>query len=121
MVKRNEIKNSRFLSKEDVETPLLLTIVGCDQQNVAMESDPEEYKYVLHFQEHPKPLVLGVTNFALIEQITGEDDTDSWNGARIVLYIDRTVMYRGKPVGGIRARAPESQTSPQANETDVPF
>lgn len=103
----NQLKESKFLKKEDVGTGLLVTIEGLSQENVSKEGAPEEMKYALHFKETEKPLILNSTNGQLIAQITGEEDTDHWAGHKIVLYNDPTISFGGKIVGGIRCRAPK--------------
>jgi len=105
----NQLKESKFLKKEDCGKGILLTIDRLEQMNVAMSDQPEELKHCLVFQEDVKPLVLNNTNAQLIAQITGSEETDDWHGHQVVLYTDPTVVNRGKVVGGIRARAPKKQ------------
>ncbi len=100
-----DLKDSRFLTKDDVEPPVLVTITGDEKMNVALESQAPEEKHVLHFKELPKPLVLNMTNGQLIEAIVGSDNSDDWIGKRVVLYNDKTVSFAGKLTGGIRIRA----------------
>lgn len=111
MPKTSEMRESKFLKKEDVGNGALMTVEGCAQYNVAKEGAPPEHKWCLTFQETDKPLVLNSTNVQLCERIFGSDDTDDWVGKRIVLFTDPNVSYAGKIVGGIRVRAPK-----QANQ-----
>jgi hypothetical protein len=101
------MRESKFLKKEDVGKGALVTITGCDQQNVAMEGAAPEMKWCLHFRELDKPLVLNSTNIQMTAKACGSEDTDEWNGKRIVLYVDPNVSYGGKLIGGIRVRAPK--------------
>ncbi len=110
MPKISEMRDSKFLKKEDVGRGVLGTITRCDQMNVAMEGAGQEMKWCLHFSELEKPLVLNGTNIQLTAQICASEDTDHWIGKRVVLYTDPTVMYAGKMVGGIRVRAPKPGT-----------
>jgi hypothetical protein len=103
----NDLKQSKFLKKEDVTPPILVTIRGFDQMNVSGEGAPPEEKWVLHFNETEKPLVLNPTNGQLIARITGSEDFEGWIGKRIVLFNDPNVSYAGKLTGGVRARAPK--------------
>lgn len=133
MPKISEMRESKFLKKEDVGRGALGTITRCDQQNVAMEGAGQELKWCLHFAELEKPLVLNGTNIQLCAQICGSDDTDHWVGKKVVLYTDPTVMYAGKMVGGIRVRAPKpgaivpapiplpAQPQPGELDDDIPF
>jgi hypothetical protein len=103
----NQIKQSNFLKKEDVGGGVLVTIKGdVFQENVAMEGAPPELKYCLHFDGLEKPMVLNSINAQLIAQITGSEETSTWNGHKVVLYTDPSVSFGGKLVGGIRVRAP---------------
>jgi len=107
MPKTSDMRESKFLKKEDVGRGVLVTISGCVQKNVAKEGAGEENKWCLTFKELDKPLVLNATNVQLCEAICGSDDTDHWIGKRIVLYTDPNVSYQGKLIGGIRVRAPK--------------
>ena len=108
----NDLKDSRFLTKGDVEPPVLATIKSYEETNVALESQAPELKWVLWFEELPKPLVLNTTNGQLIQAITGSGDFDDWAGAKVVLYNDKTVMFAGKLTGGIRIRQSEARSEP---------
>jgi hypothetical protein len=112
----NDLKSSKFLTKHDVEPPILVTIKSYESLNVAMESQSEEVKWCLNFNEVDKPLVLNMTNGQLISAIIGSGDFDHWIGKEIVLYNDRTVMFAGKLTGGIRVRAKKGgQVNPEHN------
>jgi len=116
----NDLKTSKFLKKEDVTPPVRVTIKSYESVNVAMESQAEDMKWALHFNELDKPLILNQTNGALIQMVTGSDDFDHWIGKVIVLYNDPSVMFGGKMVGGIRVRAAKGGTAP-AQEDDRDF
>lgn len=132
MPKISEMRESKFLKKEDVGRAALGTIESCVQMNVAMEGAGQELKWCLTFAEMEKPLVLNSTNIQLCAQICGSEDTDHWVGKRIVLYTDPNVSYQGKLIGGIRVRAPKATavtppppppkaTGPDMTEDDIPF
>jgi hypothetical protein len=122
----NDLKSSKFLTKNDVEPDVLVTIKAYEQMNVALESQPAEMKWVLHFAELDKPLVLNSTNGQLIEAITGSGEFDDWIGAKVVLWNDKTVGFAGKITGGIRVRArrdkpPAIQKQPQVDSHEEGF
>lgn len=125
MPKTSEMRESKFLKKEDVGRGALATISGCVKKNTAMEGADPEHKWCLTFREFDKPLVLNVINTMTIEQITGLDDTDQWIGKVVVLYEDPTVMYAGKITGGIRVRARKDTAPPppvkELTHDDIPF
>lgn len=116
----NDLKQSKFLTKNDVEPDILVTIKSYEQVNVALETQAPEEKYVLSFEELEKPLVLNMTNGMLIAAITGSEDFDAWIGKKVVLYNDRTVSFAGKITGGIRVRAPKTAPAEIKSE-DIPF
>lgn len=112
----SQLKESRFLKKDDVMRPILVTIKGVTQENLALQGQPPEFKWILHFMEpNSKPMVLNSTNGQIIAQILGSDETDHWTGKQIVLYNDPSISFQGRLTGGIRVRAPRtaSQTAPR--------
>jgi len=126
----NDLKSSKFLTKHDVEPPILVTIKKYEEMDVSMENQAPEMKWCLIFRETDKPLVLNITNGQLIAAIVGSEDFDHWIGKQIVLYNDKTVMFAGKMTGGIRVRASKSgqpnpdyagDDSPPPTDDDIPF
>jgi hypothetical protein len=122
----HQMKTSKFLKKEDVGNGMLVTIKGFDQQNVAMDDQPEEQKFVLYFFEDINPMVLNWTNIQLCAKATGTENPQEWNGKKIVLFNDPNVSFGGKLIGGIRIRevrgkAAEHEPSKLDNLDDVPF
>ena len=131
------LKQSKFLTRADVGTGVLVTIKSVHQENVAKEGAPEEMKWCLSFTDCEKPMVLNNTNGQIVAQITKSEETDDWPGHKVVLYDDPNVSFGGKLVGGIRIRAPRGQAAraaaaapkpapvaapePEASEDDVPF
>lgn len=113
-----QLRESKFLKKEDCGNGILLTIREVFQQNVAKEGAPEELKWCVAFDETDKPLVLNSGNAQMIAQITGSDETEAWTGHKIVAYNEPSVMYAGKVIGGIRVRAP--RTAAQAPRATPP-
>lgn len=127
MPKISEMRESKFLKKDDVGRGVIATIAGCQQHNVAMEGASPEHKWCLTFNELEKPLVLNSTNIQLCAQVCGSEDTDHWIGKRIVLYTDPNVSYAGKLIGGIRVRAPKPGAAapppppPEIDDDSIPF
>jgi hypothetical protein len=105
----NELTVSKFLKKEDVSPPIIVTISGLTRENLAKENEAPEMKYVLQFSEALKPMVLNLTNGKLIAMVTGEEDTDNWVGKQITLWNDPTVSFGEKMTGGIRVQMPQAQ------------
>ena len=126
----NDLAKSKYLKQGDVDPPVLVTISGYKQQNVAKEGEAKDMKYCLFFKELEKPLVLNSTNGQLIAKITGSEDLDEWEGKKVVLYNDPNVGFGGKITGGIRVRAPkagakgkEPEPTPEdgLEDSDIPF
>lgn len=104
---KNEISESRFLSKADCNPPILVTINHAEKVNIAQEGQGLDLRWTLFFDGHEKGLIIKPINYQLIAQITGSEDTDHWTGHKIVLYVDPTIQMQGKLVGGVRVRAPK--------------
>lgn len=116
----NQMKSSKFLKRDDVGRGILATIVNVREENVAKEGAPEELKWCAHFNELEKPMVLNWTNLQLIARIAGDDDSDNWNGVKVVLYDDPNVSFGTKIVGGIRVRAPKPDSVPKPEPAAAP-
>ena len=118
MPKIGDMIESKFLKKEDVngEGGVLVTISGCFETNVALPSADPVMKWALSFEELDKPLVLNSTNINMCAKACGSENTDDWMGKKVVLYEDPNVSFGGKLVGGIRLRAPKTQTAPKVPE-----
>jgi len=131
MPKISEMKESKFLKQSDIGKAVLWTVHGIERVNVAKEGAEPEYKWAMNFNESDKPLVLNWTNIQLCERIFGSDDTDHWNGKKLVLYVDPNVSYGGKVVGGLRVRQPQAGSVPvppppqpavaELTDDDIPF
>lgn len=107
----NEMKETKYLKKEDVMPDKTVTIDRIEKTNVAMENQAPEMKHVMYFRENiasdgsNKPIVLNWTNIQLCANATGSEETDSWPGKQIILFNDPNVSFGGKLTGGIRIRA----------------
>lgn len=117
----NTMKASKFLKRDDVGRGMLVTISHVSEENVAKEGAPDEMKWCAHFDETDKPLVLNWTNLQLIARIAKNDDSDTWNGTKVVLFDDPNVSFGGKITGGIRVREAKQQAGkPKGGLTNVP-
>ena len=106
------MKESKFLTKDDVMPPLLVTMGQVEKVDVALAGADPEYRWALHFDELDKPMILNQTNISLINAVTSTDDTDDWVGKKIVLYNDPSVSYAGKVTGGIRVKGNQVEQAP---------
>lgn len=107
----SQLKDSKFLKKEDVGTGVLVTIRDCKEFNVSLPGAPEEQKFGLIFDELEKPLILNSTNGNILAAITGSETSDGWIGAKVVLFTDPNISFQGRLVGGVRIRAPKNQSA----------
>ncbi len=127
----SELKVSKYLTQADIGSGKKVTIHSLANDNLAMEGQPPEYKWVLKFSDCEKPMVLNVTNQNLCAKATGSEETDNWVGKKIVIYVDDSVSYAGKVVGGLRIRAPKAAAAKTAGaateavepgfDDDIPF
>lgn len=110
------LKHSKYLSKEDCKSPILLTFANpsVTNENVALEGAAPEMRWCGHFAEIAKMMVLNTTNLELAARVTGQTNTDNWPGRKVVVYVDPNVQMGGRLVGGLRIRAPRQAAAPPA-------
>ena len=98
---------SKYVAVSDLRKgPITLTISHVTQEDMG-EGD---HKPVLYFQGAQKGMVVNRTNAMMISMLYGEE-TDSWTGKQIQLYIAPTT-YMGKPTQGVRVAAPNGPAAP---------
>ena len=103
MPKLSEMFPSKYLQAADVEgQAYTLTVERLMLEDVA----DGEKKWIIHFREAQKGLVLNRTNANTLEWLYGSE-SDAWVGKQIVLFTEMT-SYMGKPCLGIRMRGPNA-------------
>lgn len=107
MAKVGDMIASKYLKIADVPDPVIVTIAGVKQVNIAKEDDTPEYKWVIKFEEFDKPMVLNSTNIHVCAKVLLSDDTDDWRGKEIILFNDPNVSFKGEITGGLRFRGQE--------------
>lgn len=115
----NDLKQSKFLTKNDVDPPALVTIASYGEENVALEGAEPQMKWTLSFKELDKPLVLNMTNGQTIAGIVGSGEFKDWINHEIVLYNDPNIMFAGQRTGGIRVRAPQKTSNIPEPHPDI--
>jgi len=100
----SDMVSSKYLKGTDIPEPVIVTIRGVKQVNMAKEDAEPEYKWAVKFAEFEKPMILNVTNIRIAEKAFGSDDTDAWIGKEIELHFDENVSFGGEMVGGLRFR-----------------
>lgn len=118
MAKLSEMIPSNYLKQADFPEDYIVTIRSVERKNIAMDGKPPEYKWLAHFAEFEKPMVLNSTNLQLLAKATGSDDSDDWIGKQVIVYVDENVTFGGELVGGLRIRkhkaaAQVAQAAPQ--------
>jgi hypothetical protein len=118
MVTRAEAFPSRFLKADDLQRPVVLKVTGSNYEKLNGLDGKSKQKVVLSFAKTEKQLALNSTNFETMMDLTGENDSDNWVGAKIELYPTQTTM-QGKMVNCIRIRKPGEL--PQSNSAGAPI
>lgn len=120
--RRNEIRNvapnaddflgGNYLRKEDLHEPRNLTIGDVWSETVRGSSRP---KLVIGFVEIDKALILNKTNTKRLTAIFGTSDTSQWRGA-VRLYVEKSVEFGGRVVGGLRIETPKIVNGPRLGD-----
>ncbi len=126
-MKAGEVFGS-FLSKDDLGgREVAVTIEGVALAKV-MNDGKEVDKPCMTFVGKSKGLIFGPTVWQQMQDITGQDDSDAWVGKIVTLYVDPSVSFGGKHVGGIRikgdngaAASPVQAAPPLPDDGSVPF
>jgi hypothetical protein len=102
MAKISEMLPSNYLKQSDFPEDYVVTVRSIERKNIAMDGKPADYKWLAHYAEFEKPMVLNSTNIQLMSKACGSDDTDDWIGKQIIVYVDENVSFGGELVGGLR-------------------
>jgi hypothetical protein len=125
----NRAYGSRFLSKEDVGNErAVASIVDVSSEMLKDKDGKGKERFIVHFDVFDKGLVLNTTNINAIVAALG-DDPANWIGAKVVVFVDNSVVFNGNR-GGIRLQVlpsrpakksgPAISTDPAMND-DIPF
>lgn len=127
----NQMVQSKYLKTADVPDPVIVTVQGVKQVNMAKEDEAPELKWAIKFVEIDKPMVLNTTNIHVAAKVFQSDNTDEWKGKEIILFTDPNVSFGGQVVGGLRFRGQEkapvkaargsSMVGGKPLEDDIPF
>ena len=105
-MKRSDAFPSLYLKQDDLpRPPATLKVVIHDVRMETMPGGNEATeKPVMYFSDNgTKPMVLNNGNFETIETAYG-DESDTWRGKPVELYVDPNVMFGRERTGGIRVR-----------------
>ena len=127
----NKYRDTKYLKKEEVAKPILVTIHHCEEQDVSQSGQAEKLRCVIFFKEDYKPYIANWTALQEIHQMAGDGDAEHWDFAwrldhklpeiKIVVYLNKDVTFGGKKVGGIQVRAPRKPavTTPDVQQEAV--
>lgn len=106
---------SNYLGKDDVPHPLTTTIAKVTQEEIKGDNG-NELKAVIYFHGLDKAFICNKTNAFTLCEAYG-DDSDLWRSKPVEIYLDPTVSFGGKRVGGLRLRIPAGggRATPPAN------
>jgi hypothetical protein len=107
-MRRGDVFPSKWLKAEDIEDDVTVTISNVVEEEMP---DGESTKPIIYFREIEKGLCCNVTNWNTIETLTGEEDSDQWEGHRITLFATE-VDFKGKMTPAIRVRSKPKKGAP---------
>jgi hypothetical protein len=109
-MRRDEIFPSKYLRAADLTESRTVTVTSAALE-VFKNDGRDQTKLVLTFRERDvKPWICNMTCYDILAGFL-TDETDSWRGARIELYPDRT-RFGNKLVDCIRCRQPSQAALP---------
>jgi hypothetical protein len=111
---------SKYLKASDITAGDIVTVKEVRDELVGPEQDA---KPLIYFLEHPKGVVMNVTNAKSIAKDLGEDET-AWTGKKLVLTLIETRSPRsGEPVDAIRMKAApvRKKAAAEATAEEIPF
>lgn len=123
-----------FLKQEDLLGRAVRVVISAVEVEDVKDNDTgkTERKLVCHFMGKEKAMILNKTNCEALESITGTEDYASWVGHPVILYVDPTIKFGGKTVGGLRLRSVNAPATPPppppppaagnfAEDDEIPF
>jgi hypothetical protein len=100
---------SAYLKASDLDTPRVVIIDSVAME--LMDEDTREQKPVVRFTDETA-IVLNKTNGLMLASLAQSERVADWLGMKIELFREK-VLYRGRPIDGIRVRKPSAATMPQ--------
>lgn len=110
-MKRGEAFPSRWLAQGDLSSPVIATIDAVRNETIPGDNEDAD-KPVLYFKnDQLKKMILNSANWTTLESAFG-DESDNWSGKQIEVYVDPSIMFGKKRVGGVRIRVPSQSARP---------
>lgn len=97
---------SEYLKSKDVQKPITVTVMSVEMRTFDdQEKKTKRNTLVVFFRELDQGVVLSKASLKQLIDIFGSSETDDWLGKKVVLFLDETVCYMGKRIGGLRFKA----------------
>lgn len=109
-MKAGDVFKGSFLKADDLAGRAVKVTI----ENVTMEDIGDDRRAVVHFVGKDKGLVLNKTNWNILCDECGSDDSDDWDGYTVTLHVVK-VDYQGKRVPAIRVSDQPGATTPPAS------
>lgn len=104
MAKASKFKGGKFLNVEAVEAMTESERTG-KIDHISVEGVGGREKLVAYIGDLDLGLPLNTENIDYLIEAFGTDETDDWRGRKVELFVDETVRFQGRKVGGVRLRA----------------
>lgn len=106
-MKASDFLGGDFIKGDDVKAgPKKVTITGVEVAKFDKNGKTErKLQLVVDDAGDSKKVTLNATNLTAVQDAYG-NETDEWEGKKVVLYHDPTVSYGGKRIGGLRIKVP---------------
>ncbi len=105
-----DIYPSKYPSAADLQNKDVVVTIDRVEMEEFDDNGRKVTKPVVYFQESDKAMVFNKTNATSVVDITGQDNTDHWGGARICLY-STMVQFGTKMTEAIRVKRPPEPTA----------
>lgn len=115
---------SKYIKTGDIEADgedaqLDLTIADVRQEDLRVDGGETKSKWICHFEELERGLVLNTTNTKKLAELCGSELSENWPGKRVRLYVT-PVQFRGEEVNAIRIKAVRPSRQAQSPGDRVP-
>jgi hypothetical protein len=123
-MKRDDVFPSKYYRGGDFEQPKVLVIESIRLESLKQPNGETTTKPVAYFKGAKKSLVLNRTNWDVIADIVGRDDTDTWPGTRVELYsvtqeVRRNAGLRSHPLARDRTATREQAAGHESKTAEA--
>lgn len=104
MPRGSDIYSSPWLKAENLQDDEETFTITGSSIGTFEDKGKEKSQIVLNFRETEKKFGLNVTNYSVLKEIFGSDDSDDWIGNQVVLFVTQTTMTDGRQVDCLRIK-----------------